>query len=117
MKIYKKWFIVDINDKDNPRSLFSFVDEESLPRGKSTFYEIRGIRYNFVSKGKWYYDKMEAQRAKGYEKRLKVKLKALAADKLMLLAEGPRIKEQLDETGYWKYQDIYVEKVQEKSKV
>jgi hypothetical protein len=57
MKIYKKWFLVDINDKSNPRSLFSFVDKHMKPKGKNPFYVLNGIRYNVISKSKWNYVK------------------------------------------------------------
>lgn len=112
MKVYKKWFLVDINDKENPRSLFAFVDENMKPKGKKPFYEINGIRYNVVSKSKWTTEKGAMERAKQYEFNLKAKLKGM--DKLTLLTEGSLIKEQLKENGYWKYQEIYVERVVKK---
>jgi hypothetical protein len=112
MKIYKKWFLVDINDKENPRSLFAFVNENMKPKGKNPFYELNGIRYNVVSKSKWTTEKGTIKRAKEYEFNLKAKLKGM--DEWILLSEGSLIKEQLKEIGYWKYQEIYVEKVGEK---
>lgn len=112
MEIYKKWFLVDINDKENPRSLFAFVNENMKPKGKNPFYELNGIRYNVVSKSKWTTEKGAVERAKEYEFNLKEKLKGM--DKLTLLMEGSLIKEQLKENGYWKYQKIYVQREEEK---
>lgn len=111
MRIYRKWFLIDIEDKENPRALFSFVNfTKENPRMKNTWYEIDGIRYDVLSKSKWTFDKNEMKRAKEREIRLKEKLSEM--DKLTLLAEGPSIKEALEENGYWKYQDIYVKKQQ-----
>lgn len=112
MIIYKKWFLVDINDKDNPRSLFAFVNDNMKPKGKNPFYEINGVRYNVVSKSKWITEKGARERAKQSEFNLKAKLKGM--DKLTLLTEGSLIKEQLNENGYWKYQEIYVQRAEEK---
>lgn len=108
MKVYKKWFLVDINDKENPRSIFSFVNDSMKPKGKNPFYELNGVRYNVVSKSKWTTEKDAVTLEKQYESYLKNKLKGM--DKLTLLTEGSFIKEELKRIDYWKYQEIYVEK-------
>lgn len=108
MKVYKKWFLVDVNDKENPRSLSAFVSEGMKPKGKNPFYELNGVRYNVVSKSKWKTENGAIDRAKEYELALKAKLKGM--DKLTLLTEGSLIKQRLKENGYWKYQEIYVER-------
>lgn len=112
MVIYRKWFLIDINDKENPRSLFAFVNEGMKPKGKNAFYELNGIRYNVVSKSKWTTEEGAIKRAKEYEFNLKAKLKGM--DKLTLLTEGSLIKEQIKENGYWKFQEIYVQNAVEK---
>ena len=111
MRIYRKWFLVDITDKENHKVIFNFVNFlEENPKIETTWYEIDGVRYDVVSKSKWNSDIEEINRAK--EREIKLNEKLTNMDKLSLLAEGPSIKEAVEETGYWKYQDIYVKKQQ-----
>jgi len=111
MRIYRKWFLVDITDKENHKVIFNFVNFlEENPKIETTWYEIDGVRYDVVSKSKWNSDIEEINRAK--EREIKLNEKLTNMDKLTLLAKGPSIKEALEENGYWKYQDIYVKKQQ-----
>lgn len=105
MKIYKKWFVVDIDDKENENALHSFVREYNY---KTSFFEINGIRYKVVGKSKWMFDGAEKDRSFLYEKNLRKKLKSIN-DKCAIL-EIEEIKEKIKDCHYWKYQVIYVKK-------
>jgi hypothetical protein len=110
MRFDKKWFLVDVDDKENPRSLFAFTDEKWKPKGKNPFYEINGVRYNVVSKSRWKLNQSELIKASLIDEILTKQLKDM--DELTLLTKGSLIKEQLNDNGCWKYQEIYVKKEQ-----
>jgi len=109
MKPYKKWFIVDADDRDNPRALSHLVGELPFSLEGHPFFEINEVRYNIIEISEPYYEDGEKERAQKLIKLLREERKSM--DDLTRLISG--IDEQIKDIHYWEYRDIIGKKVVE----
>lgn len=111
INVYYKWYIINITNKKAPETLHVVVGKGTQKKFKGNVFELNGVTYVLVSKGKLYTDPEQVNSAKFLQKILKAELRQIKGKlDLKQIIRKAEIEDHLQNLSYWKYQDIYVKK-------